>query len=61
MRSLCSLGFALGVVGFIRGRWVYSDSPWGSLGTSEVVAFTLRLALWVVGLIRRRWDHSVLA
>ena len=27
--SLSSLGFALGVVGFIRGRWVHSCSPCG--------------------------------
>ena len=28
------------VVGFIRGRWVHSGSPWGSLGSSWVVGFT---------------------
>ena len=29
--SLGSLGCALGVVGFIRGRCVNSGAPWGSL------------------------------
>ena len=51
--SFGSLGFALGVFGFIRGRWVYSVLPlWslgnpgslefalGSLGSSGVVGFT---------------------
>ena len=32
-------GFSLGVVVFIRGRWVYSGSPWGSLGSSGVTGF----------------------
>ena len=31
--SLGSLGFALGVVGFIRDLFVHSGSRWGSLGT----------------------------
>ena len=30
--SFGSLGFALGVFGFIRGRWVYSVLPLWSLG-----------------------------
>ena len=37
---LSSLVYALGVIGFIRGRWVHSVSPWGSLGSSGVVRFT---------------------
>ena len=72
--SLGSLGFALRVVGFIRDRWVHSDSPFGSLGSSEFVGFTrvcpmcrcvhptslgsLSLALGVVGFIWCRWVHS---
>ena len=69
--SLSSLlgvvGCALWVVGFMRGRWDHSDLPWGSLGSSEVVGFTLvgrwvhppslgslSLALGVVGFIRCR-------
>ena len=36
----CSLGCALRDVGFIRGRWGHSDVPWGSLGSSGVVALT---------------------
>ena len=31
---------ALGVVGFIRGRWVQSGAHCGSLGSSGVVGFT---------------------
>ena len=30
---------ALGVVGFIQGRWVYSGAPWGSSGSFGVVGF----------------------
>ena len=30
--SLGSLGCAMGVVGFSRGRWVRSGAPWGSFG-----------------------------
>ena len=32
-RSLGSLGCAMGLVGFIRGGWVHSGVPWGSLGS----------------------------
>ena len=39
--SLSSLGFALGVVRFIRGRWVHAMAPWWSLGSFGVVEFTL--------------------
>ena len=39
--------FALGVVGFIRGRWVHSGSHWESLGSTRVVGF-----------IRCRWFQS---
>ena len=68
--SLDSLGFALGVVGYVWGCWVNSGLPWGSLGSSAVVGFTwvrprgrlvhqrslgtLGVALWAVGFIRRR-------
>ena len=38
--SLGSLKFALGVTGFIQGRWVHLGSPWGSMGSSGVVRFT---------------------
>ena len=38
--SLGSLGFTLGVVGFIRGRCIHSGSPIVSLGSSGVVGFT---------------------
>ena len=31
--SLDPLGCALGVVAFIRSRWVHSGTPWGSLGS----------------------------
>ena len=27
------------VVGFIRGRWVYSGAPWGSSGSFGIVGF----------------------
>ena len=37
--SLGSLFFVLGVIGFIRGLWVHSGSPCGSLGSSVVVGF----------------------
>ena len=40
MESLGSLARALGVVRFIRDRWVHSTEPWGSLGYSGVVGFT---------------------
>ena len=33
--SLGSLGYPLGVVGFIRGCWVYCGALWGSSGSSE--------------------------
>ena len=62
------------VVGFIRGRWVDSGAPWGSLGSSGMVGFTpvrpgdlwvhlgsfgsLGCAMGVVGFIRGRWDHE---
>ena len=38
--SLGTLAYALGVVGFIRGRWVHSRAPWGSWSSSQVVEFT---------------------
>ena len=38
--SLGSLGFALVVVGFIRGHWLTSGSSWGYLGLSRVVGFS---------------------
>ena len=66
--SLGSLMFALGVEGFIRGRWVHS---WGSLGSSGAVGFTkvrtvrrrvhpglLGLALGGVAFLRGRWFNS---
>ena len=51
-RSLCLLGFALVVDGFIRSHWVDCSSRSGSLGT-------LGFALWLVGFIRDRWVHKV--
>ena len=39
------------VVGFMRGHWVHSGSPWGSLSSSGV-------ALRVVRFICGRWVHS---
>ena len=35
-----ALGHALGVVEFIRWRWVHSGGPGGSLRSSVVVGFT---------------------
>ena len=39
-----SLG-SCGIIGCTRvrprGRWVYSDAPWGSLGSSRDVVFSL--------------------
>ena len=71
--SLGSHEFALGVNGFIRGRWIHLGSQRGSLGSSGVVGLTqvcpgyhwvnpgwlgsLGLALGVNGLIRRLWVH----
>ena len=52
-RLFGSLGFALGVVGFIRGRWIHSGSRWVSFGSSGVVGITR-----VVGFIRGRWVYS---
>ena len=37
--SLGSHGCAFGVDGSIRNRCVHSGDPWGSLGSSGVVAF----------------------
>ena len=37
---LRSFARALGVVGFIPGRWVHSREHWRSLGSSGVIAFT---------------------
>ena len=59
--------FPFGVVGFIRGRWVYSGSHWVTLGLSGVVGFT-RCVSWaslcssgVIGFSRvrprGRWVH----
>ena len=72
--SLGSLACTLGVVGYIRDRWVHSRALWGSLGSSGVVEFTrvrpgcrwvhpvssgsLARALEVIGFIRGRWFHS---
>ena len=63
--------FALGVVGFMCGRWVHFVSPWGSFSSSGVIGFTrirprgrwvhpssldsLRFAMGVVGFVRVRW------
>ena len=38
--SLGSLGWALGVVGFIRGRRVHQGAPRGSSGSPGVAGFT---------------------
>ena len=38
--ALGVVGFALAVVGFTRGRWVHLGFPWGSLCSSGVVWFT---------------------
>ena len=50
--SLGSFGFALGVVGFIRGHWVDEGAPWGSFSSFGLVVFTR---------VRPggRWVHSV--
>ena len=69
-----ALGYALGVVGFIRGCWVHSGAPWGCFGVSGVDGFTrvcpggrcvhpvslgsLRCAKAVVGFNLGRWVHS---
>ena len=42
---------ALGVVGFIRDRWVHSGAPWGWLGS-------FGRDLGIVGFIPVRWVHS---
>ena len=52
-----SLVFALGVVGFIRGRWIHSGTRWGSLDSTGVFGFT-KVSAGVVGFIRGRWVHS---
>ena len=39
------------VVGIVRGRWVHSIAPWGSLGSSGVVGFTRVRPV-------RRWVHA---
>ena len=49
--SLDSLGFDLGVVMFIRVRWIHSCESRGSLGSFVC-------ALGVIGFIRGRWFHS---
>ena len=36
--SLGSLGCVLGVVRYIRNRWVNWGAPWGSSGSSGVIA-----------------------
>ena len=72
--SLGSLGFALGVVGFIRGHWVDEGAPWRSFSSSGVVVFTrvrpgcrwvhsvsldsLGFGLGVVGFMRGRSFHD---
>ena len=40
--SLSSFWCNLGVVGFVRGRWVHSGVSWESLGSFGVVRF-----IWV--------------
>ena len=76
--SLGSLRFALGVIAFIRGSlgslgFASVHLPWGSMGSSEVVAFTrvrpwgrwvhpgslgsIKFALGFTGFIRGRWVH----
>ena len=45
---------ALGVDVFIRGRWIHSSLPWGSLGFLG----SLKFALGVTGFMRGRWVHS---
>ena len=76
--SLGSLRFALGVIAFIRGSlgslgFASVNLPWGSMGSSEVVAFTrvcpwgrwvhpgslgsIKFALGFTGFIRGRWVH----
>ena len=64
----------MGVVGFIRGRWVHAGAPLGLMGTSCVVGFSrvraacicvlpvslgsLGCALEVAGFIRGLWVNS---
>ena len=68
--SLYSLGCTLGIVGFIRGRWVHRGAPWVSSSSSRVAGFigvrpegrsihpgllgSSRYTLRVAGLIRVR-------
>ena len=49
-----SLGFALVIIGFMRGRWIHLRSRWLLLGSSGVVGIT-RVPARVVGFIRGRW------
>ena len=35
--SLSSLGYSLGVVGFIRGSWVYCSALWGSSESAGII------------------------
>ena len=70
--SLSSVGYALGVVGFVRGRWVQCVAPcafWGSFGVPRfsgvhpvgrrVSLGSLASALVVVGFVRARWVQWV--
>ena len=73
--ALVVVEFALGVVGFIRGRWDHMGSPWWSLGLYGVVGFSrfrpggrwvhprsfssLGFALWAAGFNRHHLVHSV--
>ena len=52
--SLGSLGCVLGVVRFIRGRWVISVWTWVHPGS----LWSLRFTLGIVRFIRVRWVHS---
>ena len=68
--SMGSLRCAIGVDGFIRGRWLVKDAPWWLSGSSGVARFIVvrprgrlvppgssECALRLVGLIRGRCVH----
>ena len=53
---LCSLGCALGVVEFVRGRWVHWGATWARRVRSGSLC-SLGYALGVIGFVRCRWIH----
>ena len=55
--ALNSFGCTLGVIGFIRGRWVHSGVPWGSSGSFRIVRF-IRVHPAVFRVYSGRYVHS---